>query len=54
MESQENGELLESIERLQEHQQDYKDRERYPESAVKRLSGANLGQTSATQTQKNV
>lgn len=54
MESQQNDELLEITERLQEHEQDCKARGRYPESAVKRLSGANLGKTLAAQIQKNL
>lgn len=52
MESQQNYELLEITERLQEHEQDCKDRGRYPERAVKRLSRANLRQTSAAQIQE--
>lgn len=54
MESQQNDELLEITERLQEHEQDCKDWGRNPESAVKMLSGANLGQTLAVQIQKNM
>lgn len=33
---------------------DCKDSGRYPESAVKELSGANLGQTAASQIQKDM
>lgn len=54
METQQTYELLESTERLQEHEQDCKDRGRYTDSAVKKLSGAKLGQTSAIQIQKNM
>ena len=58
MESQQTDELLERdrdvLKGCKNMSKDCKDRERYPESAMKGLSEANLGQTLATQIQKVV